>query len=310
MSLFKKPSELEVNSTIKALIYGQPGMGKSTLALSAPSPVLLDFDGGAQRVNGAFQVPTLQVHSWEEVEEALKEDLSEFRTIVIDTAGKMLDFMALYIIKQDAKNQKRDGSLSLQGYGVRKTMFINFLKKCSMMGKHLIFVAHEREDKDGDIRFVRPEIGGSSAGDLIKELDLVGYMQAMGNKRTISWTPVEKYYAKNTCNLPPIMEVADIIDAKGNIIGQNSFMTNIINSYNAYLKCQQDVRGKYELLLTDFNERIGAVENADGANDFVAFVTSVNHIWDSKVKASYMLKEKCDSLGLKYNKVSKKYEAA
>ena len=59
MSLFKQPSELEVSTTIKALIYGQPGLGKSTLGLSTPSPVLLDFDGGVKRVNGAFQCPTL-----------------------------------------------------------------------------------------------------------------------------------------------------------------------------------------------------------------------------------------------------------
>lgn len=99
--------------------------------------------------------------------------------------------MSTYIIQQDNRLGKRDGSLTLQGFGARKIMFINFLKRVSMMGKHVIFVAHEREEKDGDIRIVRPEIGGSSAGDLIKELDLVGYMQAIGNKRTISWTPQE-----------------------------------------------------------------------------------------------------------------------
>ena len=55
MSLFKKPNELETNSTIKMLIYGQPGMGKSTLALSAPDPVMFDFDGGVNRVNKDFQ---------------------------------------------------------------------------------------------------------------------------------------------------------------------------------------------------------------------------------------------------------------
>lgn len=103
MSLFKKPSELAINSTIKVLIYGAPGMGKSTLGLSAPSPVLLDFDGGVQRVNGAFQVPTLQVEKWDDVIAALNEDLSEYKTIVIDTAGKALDFMSAYIIKNEPK---------------------------------------------------------------------------------------------------------------------------------------------------------------------------------------------------------------
>ena len=45
------------------------------------------------------------------------------------------------------------------------------------MGKSVIFVAHEREEKNGEEKQIRPEIGGSSAGDLIKELDLVGYME-------------------------------------------------------------------------------------------------------------------------------------
>ena len=283
----------------------------TTMALSAPSPVLLDFDGGAQRVNGAFQVPTLQVHSWDEVIEAMKEDLSDFQTIVIDTAGKMLDFMAAYIIKNDSKLQKRDGSLSLQGYGVRKTMFVNFLKQCSVMGKNLIFVAHEREDKDNEQRIVRPEIGGSSAGDLIKELDLVGYMQAIGKDRTISWSPTEKFYAKNTCNLPHIMKVDDIIDANGMIIGQNVFMSNIIASYRGYLKTQRDVRAQYEALVKSLTESIEAVNDAKSANECVSLITtSVEHIWDSKVRTSILLNEKCKTLGLVFNKVTKKYEAA
>ena len=37
MGLIKKPSELQVQTTIKALLYGQPGIGKTTDALSAPA---------------------------------------------------------------------------------------------------------------------------------------------------------------------------------------------------------------------------------------------------------------------------------
>lgn len=51
MGLIKKPNELTVKNALSALIYGQPGMGKTTLALSSPQPLLLDFDGGVHRVN-------------------------------------------------------------------------------------------------------------------------------------------------------------------------------------------------------------------------------------------------------------------
>lgn len=310
MSLFKQPSELEVSTTIKALIYGQPGLGKSTLGLSTPSPVLLDFDGGVKRVNGAFQCPTLQVKNWDMVIEALQEDLSPFKTIVIDTAGKMLDFMSAYIIKNDPKMGQRDGSLSLKGYGVRKTMFINFLSQCSMMGKNLIFVAHEREEKDGENRIVRPEIGGSSAGDLIKELDLVGYMQAIGSERTISWSPTEKFYAKNTCNLPAMQKIPIIIDASGNVTGQNIFLSSIFDSYKAYLKKQADISNDYEALIDVVKENVELIVDAETANGITENIGKLQHIWDSKLKAGLMIRDKCNSLGLKLNKLTKKYEPA
>jgi len=130
MSLIKKPSELEVNPALSALIYGNPGSGKTTLACSAPNAVLFDFDGGVNRLNGAHQIPTVQVHTWEEAVEALNEVKSstEFQTIVVDTVGKMLAYMEEYIKRTDPKKRKTDGSLSLQGYGTRKQMFINFIK--------------------------------------------------------------------------------------------------------------------------------------------------------------------------------------
>lgn len=313
MSMFKKPSELAYNSTIKALVYGQPGLGKSTLALSTPDPVLFDFDGGIQRVNGAFQCPTLQVQNWTEVLQALQElekEPNDFKTIVIDTAGKMLDYMSTYIIQQDNRLGKRDVSLTLQGFGARKIMFINFLKRVSMIGKHVIFVAHEREEKDGDIRIVRPEIGGSSAGDLIKELDLVGYMQAIGNKRTISWTPQEKFYAKNTCNLPPMQEIPVIIDEQGKIIGHNDFMSNIFENYDNYLKQESNTRKEYDELISEIEGEVACISDAEQANSYVLSMKDKKQIWDSNAHAKSLITDRCKELGLKFNKTTKKYEAA
>lgn len=310
MSLFKKPNELEVNSTIKMLVYGNPGIGKSSLALSAPNPVLFDFDGGVHRVNGAFQCPTLQVKSWYEVLEALEEDLSEFNTIVIDTVGKMLDYMSAYIIKNDSKMAMRDGSLSLKGYGARKTMFINFITRCSMLGKHLVFVAHEKEDKDGEMRIIRPEIGGSSAGDLMKELDLVGYMQAVGTERQIFWSPQEKFYAKNTCNLPAAHKIPTIIDTAGNITGQNNFLSNVFASYKGYLDKQAEIGEEYSALIDVIKEKVDCIVDAETANRVTDEIKKFNHVWDSKVRGGLMINDKCKAIGLKFNKLTKLYEAS
>ena len=314
MSLFKNPNELEINSTIKMLIYGQPGIGKTTLALSAPNPVLFDFDGGISRVNKAHQCPTLQVKSWDEALAALDElENGEVpcNTIVIDTAGKMLDYMSDYIMRNDPKMKMRDGSLALKGYGQRKVMFTNLIKRISMMGKNVVFVAHEKEDKDNDVRRVRPDMSGSSLGDLIKELNLVGYMQAYGRDRTICWTPNEQYYAKNTCNLPEYEKVPVIIDAKGGIAGENDYLAKTFDNYTEYLKKQAKIGDDYTKLVEQIANDIAAITDADGANAFIDKIDDYGHIWDSKAKARRLFADHMAKVeGVTYDKKTKRYAAA
>lgn len=98
MSLIKKSNELVIPTTVKMMIYGQAGMGKSTVALSAPKPLLLDFDNGVKRMNMAHleNIDTVQVTSWSDVQQVLQEDLSAYQTIVVDTIGKMMDFIITY----------------------------------------------------------------------------------------------------------------------------------------------------------------------------------------------------------------------
>lgn len=311
MGLIKKPNELQVKKTLSALIYGQPGMGKTTLALSAPHPLLLDFDGGIHRVNAAHRVDTVQISKWEEVDEVMQDpDIAGYQTIVIDTAGKMLSFMDKYIMQNNPKMRKADGTLSLQGYGLRKNMFINFVNQVSLMGKSVIFVAHEREEKVGDEKQIRPEIGGSSAGDLIKELDLVGYMEAIGKKRTISFNPCEKFYGKNTCNLPERMEIPTLINDKGELIGENNFMTNIINTYSKYQAKQTELSSEYEDLMEVIKAQVELVNDVESANSVAKSLADMQHIFDSKLQAGQLLNKRCKELGLKFDKIKKEYAAA
>ena len=310
MGLIKKPSELSVKATLSVLIYGQPGIGKTTLGVSAPNAVLFDYDGGVQRINGAHQVATLQPTSWEDTNTALQEiaeEMPEVQTIVIDTVGKMLDYMSAYIIRNDAKMAMRDGSLSLKGYGVRKQMFVNFIKQLALMGKNVIFIAHEREERRGEETFKRPEIGGSSANDLIKELDLVGYMYAIGKERVITFDPAEYYYAKNTSNLPAAIKLPVVVDETGKA-SQNVAMANIVKSYETAQVKRQSMTAEYEQLLGIIAETMTYATDADSLNEAMAKVFGLEQIYDSLLKAQRAVNNKAKELGLTYNKISKKYE--
>ena len=310
MGLIKKPSELSVKATLSVLIYGQPGIGKTTLGVSAPNAVLFDYDGGVQRINGAHQVATLQPTSWEDTNAALQEianEMPEVQTIVIDTVGKMLDYMSAYIIRNDAKMAMRDGSLSLKGYGVRKQMFVNFIKQLALMGKNVIFIAHEREERRGEETFKRPEIGGSSANDLIKELDLVGYMYAIGKERVITFDPAEYYYAKNTCNLPAAIKLPVVVDETGKA-SQNVAMANIVKSYETAQVKRQSMTAEYEQVLDIIAETMTYATDADSLNDAMVKVFGLEQIYDSLLKAQKAVAAKGKELGLTYNKISKKYE--
>ena len=308
-SLIRKPSELTIQTKVKALIYGQAGTGKSTLALSAPKPLMLDFDGGVHRVNYSHQSPTVQISCWEDCENVLKEDLKEFESLIIDTGGKMLDYMGEYIIRKNSKMGKSNGALTLQGFGERKGMFRQFCRTTMIMNKHLIFVAHRDTQKiNEDFRYV-PLFGGSSYDDLVTDLDLVGYLEAVGKKRMITFDPSDRNDGKNTCNLPGIVELPLVVDAQGNGLKNTFLNDNVIIPYLTNLEARKKDSAKYDAVVKEVKEAIELITDEVSANDFITRIDFFEHTGNSKAVAGKMLGEKAKSLGLKLNK-TKKYERA
>lgn len=313
MGIIKQPGEIAPKKTISILIYGQPGLGKTTLGCSAPNPVLFDYDGGAQRINGAHQVPTVQISSWADTTVALDEiarEMPECESIIIDTAGKMLDYMSAYIIANDSKMGQRDGSLSLKGYGVRKNMFVNFLKQLQIMGKNVVFIAHEREEKRGDDIVKRPEIGGSSANDLIKELDLVGYMSAIGRDRTIAFDPTEYYYAKNTCSLPAVDRLPVLVDEHGTARGENNYLCGLIDIYRKRQEERQRMTADYEQLVATVTAAIEDSKTLEEVNELVTKIPGMQHVYNSKILLASRLNDRAKALGFKLDKLTKTYVGA
>lgn len=87
-----QPNEMSfADKNFSMIIYGPPGVGKSTLALSAPDPVLIDFDGGIARVKAYHRKTTIQCQNYEEVLKDLNSDaVRNCKTIIVDTGGSFI----------------------------------------------------------------------------------------------------------------------------------------------------------------------------------------------------------------------------
>jgi adenylate kinase family enzyme len=311
MGLIKKRNELDVNVRLKMLIYGQPGMGKTTLALSAPKPLLVDFDGGINRVDYDFIKDTVQAEKYEDILNLLNnEDLSDYETLVIDTGGKLLDSMAEYIIKLYPKMAKRNGSLTLDGFGQRKREFTALLKLIDSKKKNVVFVAHRQTEKNGEVTRYVPLFGGSNYDSLATELDLIGYLVADDRKRTITFDPTSESEGKNTCNMPSIVELPNLKDKNGNVVVENNFLEEqVFKAYRQRL-IERSAEGEaYKKLIEQISEDIDTIDCVEGANHFKDNVaTGYEHIGNSLAVARQKFIDHVAKLGLIYNKEKKVYE--
>lgn len=189
-------------TSLVALIYGEPGWGKTSLAFTAEAPLLFDFDKGAHRSH--FRQDSVPVTAWSDISDLTADDLKDYQTVIVDTAGRCLDALAAEIISRDPKMGQRDGALTLKGYGALKTRFAAWLSMLRGYGKDVVLIAHDKEDKRGDDLIVRPEITGGSYNEVFKCADAVGYGHVVGKKRMLEFSPSDSWVAKNPAGLEPI----------------------------------------------------------------------------------------------------------
>ena len=173
-------------ATIKAeelivTIYGRPGIGKTTLALSSPAPLVLDFDRGVKRAPNRKGVAIVQCKKWSHVEDLSEEDVKPYKTIVVDTAGSHIKALALQIMSEDARNG-RNGVLSLAGYGALKSRFRKWLNMIRSWGKDIILVVHLKEDQRGEDPVERVDVDGSSDLEIYQQSDVMGRLEVTKDK--------------------------------------------------------------------------------------------------------------------------------
>lgn len=293
---------------IRMLIAGYPGIGKSTLALSAPNPLHIDIDFGIDRIEPRYRKDYIQPTSYNEIlEDLTPENTKDYDTLVFDTGGKLISLMSLWAIEKDPKYGQRDGTLSLKGYGIVGREFVRLMDYCFYeLKKHIVFVFHATEEKDGDNTRLRIKVEGQTKNNVWEPMDLGGFVEMQGNDRTIGFSNCERYFAKGTRGIHGIYKIPTLSPDK-----PNDFLTTLFAEYNQKsaeeIAAEEEQKKKYEAAMAKAREIINAVKNAETANAAAPFLAKINHALTSKAEIKDLWTEKIKSLGLIYDKASKTY---
>ena len=299
--MIKKPNELTFeDKKLSMIIAGVPGIGKTTLALSSPKPLLIDLDKGISRVETRFRTDTDCVNDYDELISDLKNnDLSIYETIVIDTGGKLLEMLKPVVINEDAKNGKKDGNLTLQGYGAVKRKFRDFVNFVRGLNKNLIIVFHASEVAlENDITGLRIRIEGSSRDDVWDDMDIGGFVEIKGKKRVIGFNNCERYYAKGTHGIHGEYEIPNLDETS-----KNTFITDLFNKIKNDLKAEVEQVAKYEKAMT-IKPLIEKATKVDELNSLYGKIKTMEHCLTSREELWFVLSKRAKEIGVAYEKTS------
>ena len=304
----KAETLVQSDKKIRILIAGYPGIGKSTLALSAPNPLHIDVDFGIDRIEPRYRRDFIQPKTYDEIlTDLTPENVKDYDSLVFDTGGKLISLMSLWAIKKDPKYSQRDGSLSLKGYGFVGKEFQRLMDYCFYeLDKHIIMVFHAVEDKDGDNTRLRIKVEGQTKNNVWETQDLGGFVEMYGNNRTIGFSNCERYFAKGTRGVNGIIRIPELKEND-----PNDFLTKLFAQYNAKSAAEvaaaNEQQKAYEAAMEAGREIIASVTDADTANAAMSKLKKIAHALTSELETNTAWNSHIKSLGLFYDKVLKKY---
>ena len=318
-----KPEKLTfADKKVRILIAGFPGIGKTTLALSSPDPLYVDVDLSAERINREvlnLAKGITQPRDYKELRQdlglgctemelqAVRNSLADYKTIVVDTGGKLLAIMGQYGMRIDPKYGRKDGSLSLQGYGWLGKEFQRFLDHIIyQLDKHIVIVFHTVEEKDGDDTKLRIKAEGSSKNSVWEVMDLGGFVEMRGNQRTIGFSNCERYFAKGTRGIHGVYPIPELTPGT-----PNDFLTKLFEKYNAVSAQEAEKAAEdkvaYDAAMTEGYQLIATVVDADTATAALHGIKAIKHALTSEKELGAAFNKQVKELDLMWDKVLKQY---
>jgi hypothetical protein len=280
---------------LNMVIYGPPGISKTSVAFTAEDPLLLDFDNGSHRAPNRKDV--VRVAAWADVADIKQDDLAPFKTVIVDTAGRALDALTVDIIRANPKHG-RGGALTLQGYGELKSRFGSFLKLLNSFAKDVVLIAHMDEQRSGDDVVERLDVQGGSKGEVYKTADAMGRIVIRNGQRSLLFSPTDAAFGKNPGCLEPL-EIPSLSSA-----AFDGFLAGVIQMTKDRLNAQTEAQREAAEEQEWFRSTLQSIGSAQELNGILGRARTASQA------CKIMVRDKANELGLEFHRESGTYALA
>lgn len=304
-----KPENMDFsNKNIIMIISGLPGVGKTTLALSAPDVVLIDADEGIARVKPEHRKDSSMVKTYEELLADIKSFEGQYKTVVIDTCGALIELMKDWAMRTEPSASKKSGGFSQQGYGIVKS---EFLRLSAELRKkfNVVFLFHATKDKMNDDVFYDIVCEGSTKTLVWQPADLGAYLHIINGERYLGFTPTMNYNAKSAYGIKGLVKVPELKDGE-----PNDFLTRLFAQVQQNLKAEHDSlkpqQDAYNAVMEQGKALIAKLSKPEEVFEVSNAIKALPHALTSEKELKAALSARIKELGFTYNREKKTYELA
>lgn len=293
---------------LRVVLFGLPGVGKTTLAFTMPKPVLhLDFDGGIYRAVQKIRPDFISFRSYGDFHNFLHSDdfdalieTEGFKTVVLDTVGALLDdFLAPWLIKEDPRHGNANGGLTLQGWGALGMAYNTIRTRFESLGLNMAMICHDKDEGDGQPKGLA--VKGSTSDLIYRTSDLMGYVSVQGQNRVIEFDPTSLHVGKNITDLSGRINIPVADHEK-----YNDFLAAIIKrAMDGITKLSAD-QEKAIARLEELRELLQGVDNPKGFQEFAEIVAGEKEFIRAQIRQA--MSDRMAATGIEYNKESKTFQ--